>query len=171
MNMDNNGKNDSSSSSNAVEPVSKRYSAPARTRRSSSRISVRSSSSPRNQSNLRGRVSKAGSVPRRSVKNTTMAEATSKTSQEEVPDLNDRIDHDQPMEDENIPTEPINFDSEPEDPCDASIASVDTVVDPSPSLKKKRENRVMNYFTYINSNGKYKCSICNKVEKFSHLSS
>lgn len=168
--MESNGENDPPSSSSAVGPKANRHSAPIRSRRSSSRIGIRSSSGPRNQPNLRGRISKGGSIPRRTVKNSAMREVTNKISQEKTPDSHDRMDDDQPVEDGNIQTDPVNFDSDAENSCSASVASADTVVEPSPSMPKTKGNQVMKHFTYINSNGKYKCSICNKVKSFLNLS-
>ena len=128
MNTESNGENDPPSSSSAVGPKTNRHSAPIRSRRSSSRISIRSSSSSRNQPNRRGRISKAGSIPRRTVKSSSMREVTNKVSQGDIPD---------------------SHESDLENSCDASVASADTVIEPSPSMTKTKGDQVMKHFTWV----------------------
>lgn len=167
--MDSPVTNDLSSSSNTSGTMTNRRSITIKSRRNSSRISTRSSSNPRNPSSLRGRISKTPTLPRKHVKTTKKNDTTNGFNHQKHSDSNVQIDNNQPMENENVSSDSANVGSSRENACDVSVASDDTVID-HVTIKKRKENKVMNHFTYNTTNEKYKCSICKKVRNFQLVS-
>ncbi|CAF4058397.1 unnamed protein product, partial [Rotaria sordida] len=153
----------SSSAQNFKPSSSIRHSTPILSRRSSTRTNSRTVTSSAGGSVSQGCVSKTHNS-RRANRTSKLKQSTGKVKDVACHSNNDTADE---MESDgaiyNVVQQHDN--NEQHNLLNLSNASADTVIDLTSNKNKNIEKKPVEYFTFINETGKYKCSICSQEYK------